>query len=87
MKRKCLTGVALIGCLAFASMAFAETTIITQPQPQSRSTTVVVTPQPAHPVGAAVGAVVQSLTQPDCDVTKKTVEGPRKTTTTVTKDC
>jgi hypothetical protein len=75
-----VAGVALIGSLAFAGNALADTVIVT-PAPQ-QSKTVVVKPKP-NPVAATINAI----TKPDCDTTIKKTEGPRKTTTTVKKDC
>jgi hypothetical protein len=79
LNRTIVAGIAL---LAFAGSAFADTVVITTPQPRPPSKTVIVKPTP-NPITGSIRAV----TKPDCDTTKKTVEGPRKTTTTVKRDC
>ena len=76
-------GIAGIVVLAFAGNALADTVIITTPPPPPPSKTVVVKKPTPNPITGSIRA----LTKPDCDTTKKTVEGPRKTTTTVKTDC
>ena len=74
-------GLAFIGSLGLAtSAAFAEATVVIQTNPPPAN--VVVVPRPGP-----VRAMVDAVTQPDCDTTVKKVEGPNKTTTTVKKDC
>ena len=76
-----IAAICLVSALGFATTAYADTVIYNNPP--RPNTTVVVQPKPAGPVRA----VVQAITQPDCDTTIKKTEGPRKTTTTVKKDC
>jgi hypothetical protein len=76
-------GPALLGSLClFSSAAFADAVIIQTEPPPPPAKVVVVPPKPGP-----VQTVVRSLTKPDCDMTVKKSEGPRKTTTTVKKDC
>jgi len=74
-----VAAVVLVGSLAFAGNALADTVVITPAPVQSK--TIVVKPKPN---AVAAGVVV---TKPDCDTTVKKTEGPRKTTTTVKRDC